>query len=136
MMNEFEWQTILTSIGTMIAGGGLGGLLTARYTRKQAKNEAEKGVQEIYQQMIDNLMEDRNFYQAQTEQLREQIAELNRKVDRLETEVRENRKTMKEWQPNLCSRQNCTQRIYMSQKKPIRKNADNRPTPPQNRAES
>lgn len=131
MMNEFEWQTILTSIGTLMAGGGLGGLLTARYKRKQEKNEAEKGMQEIYQKMIDDLMEDRNFYKAQTEQLREQIIELNRKVERLESEVRENRKTMREWQQKPQPPTDPTK-----PKKPVRRNANNRPTTPQNCAES
>ena len=131
MMNELEWQTILTSLGTLMAGGGLGGLLTARYKRKQEKNEAEKGMQEIYQKMIDDLMEDRNFYKAQTEQMREQIVELNRKVERLESEVRENRKTMREWQQKPQPPADPTK-----PKKPVRRNANNRPTPPQNCAES
>lgn len=131
MMNELEWQTILTSLGTLMAGGGLGGLLTARYKRKQEKNEAEKGMQEIYQKMIDDLMEDRNFYKAQTEQMREQIVELNRKVERLESEVRENRKTMREWQQKPQPPADPAK-----PKKPVRRNANNRPTPPQNCAES
>jgi len=131
MMNELEWQTILTSLGTLMAGGGLGGLLTARYKRKQEKNEAEKGMQEIYQKMIDDLMEDRNFYKAQTEQMREQIVELNRKVERLESEVRENRKTMREWQQKPQPPADPTK-----PKKPVRRNANNRPTPPQDCAES
>lgn len=131
MMNELEWQTILTSLGTLMAGGGLGGLLTARYKRKQEKNEAEKGMQEIYQKMIDDLMEDRNFYKAQTEQMREQIVELNRKVERLESEVRENRKTMREWQQKPQPPADTAK-----PKKPVRRNANNRPTTPQNCAES
>lgn len=131
MMNELEWQTILTSLGTLMAGGGLGGLLTARYKRKQEKNEAEKGMQEIYQKMIDDLMEDRNFYKAQTEQMREQIVELNRKVERLESEVRENRKTMREWQQKP---QPPTDPV--KPKKPVRRNANNRSATPQNCAES
>lgn len=131
MMNELEWQTILTSLGTLMAGGGLGGLLTARYKRKQEKNEAEKGMQEIYQKMIDDLMEDRNFYKAQTEQLREQIVELNRKVERLESEVRENRKTMREWQQKPQPPTDATK-----PKKPVRRNANNRSATPQNCAES
>lgn len=135
-MNEM-WTIVITGLVTMVTGGGLGGLITARYTRKQAKNEAEKGMQEIYQQMIDNLMEDRNFYQSQTEQLREQIADLNRKVDRLESEVRENRKTMREWQPNLCGRHPCPQRTYISPrtKKPIKRNADHSDNPQENSPE-
>ena len=135
-MNELT--SIIAGLVTLLTGSGIGSLITVRYTRQKEKNEATRGLQDIYQQMIDDLTKDRNFYKDQTEQLREQIAELNRKVGSLETEVRENRQALKDLQPSLCGRSNCTQRIFMSalKRKPQRRNADNRPTTPQNRAES
>lgn len=136
-MNELT-SIIITGLVTMLTGSGIGSLITMRYTRRQAKNEATRGLQDIYQQMIDDLTKDRNFYKDQTEQLREQIVGLNMKVERLEKEVRENRQALKDLQPSLCGRSNCTQRIFMSalKRKPQRRNADNSNTPPQNRAES
>ena len=136
-MNELT-SIIITGLVTMLTGSGIGSLITMRYTRRQAKNEATRGLQDIYQQMIDDLTKDRNFYKDQTEQLREQIVGLNMKVERLEKEVRENRQALKDLQPSLCGRSNCTQRIFMSalKRKTQRRNADNSNTPPQNRAES
>lgn len=136
-MNELT-SIIITGLVTMLTGSGIGSLITMRYTRRQAKNEATRGLQDIYQQMLDDLTKDRNFYKDQTEQLREQIVGLNMKVERLEKEVRENRQALKELQPSLCGRSNCTQRIFMSalKRKPQRRNADNSTTTPQNRAES
>ncbi len=137
-MNEI-WTIIITGVVTLLTGSGLGGLLTLRYTRKQAQNDATSGVQDIYQQMITDLTRDRNFYQEQTEQLRTQIADLNRKVERLESEVRENRQTLKELQPSLCGMSNCANRIFMSvskSRKPTRKNADNSNATSPHRTES
>lgn len=136
-MNELT-TIIFTGLVTMLTGSGLGSLITMRYTRRQAKNEATRGLQDIYQQMIDDLTKDRNFYKDQTEQLREQIVGLNMKVERLEKEVRENRQALKELQPSLCGRSNCPQRIFMSaiKRKTQRRNADNFPTNQKDRAES
>ena len=136
-MNELT-SIIITGLVTMLTGSGIGSLITMRYTRRQAKNEATRGLQDIYQQMIDDLTKDRNFYKDQTEQLREQIVGLNMKVERLEKEVRENRQALKDLQPSLCGRSNCTQRIFMSalKRKPQRRNADNSPTYPKDSAES
>ncbi len=72
-MNELT-TIIITGLVTMLTGSGLGSLITMRYTRRQAKNEATRGLQDIYQQMIDDLTKDRNFYKDQTEQLREQLS--------------------------------------------------------------
>lgn len=136
-MNELT-SIIITGLVTMLTGSGIGSLITMRYTRRQAKNEATRGLQDIYQQMIDDLTKDRNFYKDQTEQLREQIVGLNMKVERLEKEVRENRQALKDLQPSLCGRSNCTQRIFMSalKRKPQRRNADNSNTYPKDSTES
>lgn len=136
-MNELT-SIIITGLVTMLTGSGIGSLITMRYTRRQAKNEATRGLQDIYQQMIDDLTKDRNFYKDQTEQLREQIVGLNMKVERLEKEVRENRQALKDLQPSLCGRSNCTQRIFMSalKRKPQRRNADNSNTYQKDSAES
>lgn len=136
-MNELT-STIITGLVTLLTGSGIGSLITMRYTRQKEKNEATRGLQDIYQQMIDDLTKDRNFYKDQTEQLREQIVGLNMKVERLEKEVRENRQALKELQPSLCGRSNCAQRIFMSalKRKPQRRNADNSSTYQKDSAES
>ena len=47
-MNEL-WTIIITGVVTMLTGSGIGSLVTLRYTRKQAENEAILGKQNIYQ---------------------------------------------------------------------------------------
>ncbi len=125
-MNEI----LLTALVTLVTGGGLGSLVTLRWSRMSAKNEAQKGMQDIYQELMDDLKRDRDFYKEQSEQLREQIATLNLKVEQLEREVRENRQSLKDLQPNLCGRSGCAQRIYMSiyKQRKVRKNGDNNTT--------
>ena len=136
-MNEL-WTIIITGVVTMLTGSGIGSLVTLRYTRKQAENEAILGKQNIYQKIIDDLMDDRNFYKDLTDTLKEQVIVLEQKVEQLDREVRENRQALKDLQPSLCGRQNCAQRIYMSvlnKKKPQKKNGDHSIAAPPNRPE-
>lgn len=136
-MNEF-WTIIITGLVSMLTGSGIGSLVTLRFTREQAENEAILGKQNIYQKIIDDLMDDRNFYKDLTDTLKEQVIVLEQKVEHLDKEVRENRQALKDLQPSLCGRSNCVQRIYMSvlnKKKTTKKNADHSVAAPPNRPE-
>ena len=83
---------ILTGVIALITGGGLGGLITLKAQKRQADNQAAQGLQDIYQEMLDDMNKDRDFYKEQCDGLRADIAVLNRKVEVLEKELREYRR--------------------------------------------
>ena len=83
---------ILTGVIALITGGGLGGLITLKAQKRQADNQAAQGLQDIYQEMLDDMKKDRDFYKEQCDGLRADIAVLNRKVEVLEKELREYRR--------------------------------------------
>ena len=83
---------ILTGVIGLITGGGLGGLITLKAQKRQADNQAAQGLQDIYQEMLDDMKKDRDVYKEQCDGLRADIDVLNRKVEVLEKELREYRR--------------------------------------------
>ena len=83
---------ILTGVIALITGGGLGGLITLKAQKRQADNQAAQGLQDIYQEMLDDMKKDRDFYKEQCDGQRADIAALKRRVEELERELREYRR--------------------------------------------
>ena len=72
-----DWMTLLLGF---ISGGGLTTIFLLPSKRKKEEVSVVQEVQNTYKQIIADLTEDR-------EQWRQQVKELNEKVDRLETEA-------------------------------------------------
>lgn len=99
-MNEM----IITAVVSAFCTGGLSWLVTFKYTKKQAEADAMKSVQEVYQNLINDLKEERTEDKKEIAELKGDVFGLKQKVDANEQEIR----LMK---PNLCGRKACTQRI-------------------------
>ena len=61
---------IITLIVTALTSGFVTSLVTLRFTRKQAENDAVKGVQDIYQELVDDLKRDRKAFAMRQRRLR------------------------------------------------------------------
>lgn len=95
-----SWIEIL---GLLLGGGGIGYLITIKYKMKQAngearsaENEATKSVQDIYQEMIKDVNQDR-------QEQKEYISELKEERRNLRQERDESRKENKLLQKRLSS---------------------------------
>jgi len=75
---------ILTLIITFIAGGGLITLITLPSIRSKARADAMKSVQDVYQETINDLREEKK---RQKEDLTAQMDELLKKIEKLEREI-------------------------------------------------
>ena len=105
---EITIDTILNVAGLIFGGGALGGLLTWKFTRRKAmadaetaeaeaeqkKAEAEQERQNYYQQIIDDISKDRDYYKQERDELRG-------KLDNVFDELRELKKTGEEERANL-----------------------------------
>lgn len=86
-----------------ITGGGLLSFLTMKFTRKQAEAEAMKAVQDVYQETIKDLREDKELIKKENTDMRLQITELEKKV-------KQNCIDIKELQSYKCIVENCKER--------------------------
>lgn len=105
---EITIDTILNIAGLIFGGGALGGLLTWKFTRRKAmadadsaeaeaeakKAEAEQERQNYYQQIIDDISKDRDYYKQERDELRG-------KLDNVFEELRELKKTGEEERASL-----------------------------------
>lgn len=110
---------IITLFVTAVTSGFITSLVTLRFVRKQAENDAVKGVQDIYQELVDDLKRDRA-------DLREEVRRLKVKLEgqgRIIISIKQQLATMKHL---LCEREDCDRRIYSGTKYEIKQNVDQR----------
>ena len=92
-------------------------LFTLRYTRKQAEADAMKSVQEVYQELIEDMKNDRkelkNAYQEQKKRFDEvdnKYKEVLQKCNEMEKAIKQNARVMDTMKPFLCGVKNCPNR--------------------------
>ena len=122
---EITIDTILNVVGWLFGGGALGGLLTWRFTRRKAKAEAleaeaeaeqkkaeaEQERQNYYQQIIDDIAKDRDYYKNERNELRGRLDSMAETIRVLQTEVAKNGRKLDCLRPFLCGRTGCKDRI-------------------------
>ena len=121
-------QEFIIPILTLLAGGGLGWIVTIKSTKKKADAEAMASVQDVYQQTIEDLntyckdlRADRNNLRADRDEMRRKNQELEDKVHAQQDEIEEVKKDMSRlrrevdsMRPFLCSRPNCDRRMLIN----------------------
>lgn len=78
-MIDFITNNLETLIA-FVSGGGLVSVFTLKYTKKQAEANAMRAVQEVYQNTIKDLQNDKELMKQDNRELRAQIAELQKTV--------------------------------------------------------
>lgn len=81
-MIEFITQNLETLLA-FITGGGLLSFATLKFTRKQAEANAMRAVQEVYQETIKDLREDKAEMNKEIQELRERVAGIYKELSSL-----------------------------------------------------
>lgn len=71
-----------------ITGGGLLSFATLKFTRKQAEANAMKAVQDVYQETIKDLREDKELIKKENSDMRLHILELEKKVQQNSIDIK------------------------------------------------
>lgn len=129
---EITISDILSIAGWLLGGGSIGGVLTWRFTRRKEKAEAEqaettaaKEVQDVYQQLIADVKQDRNeqksyieelkadrlHLRADRDELRGRLDKTDEMVRNLQSQVARNGRKVDAMTPFLCARLDCADRI-------------------------
>lgn len=130
MENTFE--TIMSIVGLLLGGTGIGTFFTWRWQRRKAAAEAKtaeadaaKELQDVYQQLINDIKTDREEQKAYIGELKEDRAhlrkdrddlrkrqdELEESVRNLQREVARNSRIVEFMRPLLCGREGCAIRV-------------------------
>lgn len=86
-----------------ISGGGLATFATIKYTRKTAQADAMKSVQDVYQETIQDLREDKKLIKLENSAMRDQIS----KLDKI---VKQNCADIRQLKGFKCVRMDCKER--------------------------
>jgi hypothetical protein len=73
-------SSYLEPILLFISGGGFATVFTIKYTRKSAQANAMKAVQEVYQETIQDLRDDKEVIKRENNEMRSQILDLKQTV--------------------------------------------------------
>lgn len=91
---EMSLDTWIAIVSLLVGGGGIGTFFTWKYTRKKEKAEADTAVQDVYQQLIADIKNDRDEQKAYIQELkddrrhlREERDELRTRQDKLEEDI-------------------------------------------------
>lgn len=111
---DISIDTILTIAGWIFGGGAIGGVLTWKYTRRKAKAEAESAEaetaekkQDYYQQVIEDIAHDRDYYKGERNELRGRLDEMDNKFRELQYEVARNGRMVEALRPFVCTNLKC-----------------------------
>ncbi len=83
-MLEFLTSNIDTILG-FITGGGLLSLFTFKYTRSQAKADAMKSIQDVYQETIIDLRTDKDEMKKEISELRLEVHQNTKDINILKS---------------------------------------------------
>ena len=137
----------ITNILSLLFGGSVISIVTWRFARrkayaeaKQAEAEARKAEaeaqqekQNYYQQIIDDIAKDRDYYKHERDEYRETIKGYDVRIDALERTVARNGRMVESMRPFTCADLSCKlrKRVIISEegevKKPRQKKMDIEP---------
>lgn len=104
----------LINIATLLLGSSGGAFFTWKWIRRksqaeasQAENEALKGKQDYYQQMMDDIAKDRDYYKKERDCMRDTIKSYDTRIDDLERKVARNGRMVESLRPFICTDLSC-----------------------------
>lgn len=104
----------LINIATLLLGSSGGAFFTWKWIRRkskaeasQAENEALKGKQDYYQQMMDDIAKDRDYYKKERDCMRDTIKSYDTRIDDLERKVARNGRMVESLRPFICTNLDC-----------------------------
>jgi flagellar motility protein MotE (MotC chaperone) len=120
----------VTNILSMLFGGSLISIVTWKFARRKADAEAKKAEaeakaaeaeaqqekQNYYQQIIDDIAKDRDYYKGERDEMRNTIKKYDERMDQLERSVARNGRMVEAMRPFMCADIHCKkrQRVVLS----------------------
>ena len=119
-----EWFESITNILSLLFGGSLISIVTWKFARRKADAEAKKAEAEAkaaeaeaqqekqiyYQQIIDDIAKDRDYYKRDRDEQRTRMDEMDVKFRELQRDVARNARMVEAMRPLMCADLKCKMR--------------------------
>lgn len=104
-----DYTAILTLVFGLLSGGSLIWIFTLKSEKLKKQAEAEGEQQNVYQEMIADLREDRRFMKEERDELLVEIKELQMSVEIIKDDIE---KLKKRHAKEQCLRMECKERLF------------------------
>lgn len=125
---EITLEAIISIVGLLAGGTGIGGFFVWKYTKRKAQAEAKQAEaeaakaeaeaatekQNYYQQIIDDVAKDRDYYKQERDEYRMTIKRYDERINHLERAVARNGRMVEAMRPFLCGDMKCQRRILVA----------------------
>lgn len=121
-------EAIISIVGLLAGGTGIGGFFVWKYTKRKAQAEAKQAEAEAakaeseaandkldyYQKIIDGVANDRDYYKRERDEYRMTIKRYDERINHLERAVARNGRMVEAMRPFLCGDMKCQRRILVA----------------------
>jgi chromosome segregation ATPase len=125
---EITLEAIISIVGLLAGGTGIGGFFVWKYTKRKAQAEAKQAEAEAakaeseaandkldyYQKIIDGVARDRDYYKQERDEYRMTIKRYDERINHLERAVARNGRMVEAMRPFLCGDMKCQRRILVA----------------------
>ena len=125
---EITLEAIISIVGLLAGGTGIGGFFVWKYTKRKAQAEAKQAEaeaakaeaeaanekQNYYQQIIEDVARDRDYYKQERDEYRMTIKRYDERINHLERAVARNGRMVEAMRPFLCGDMKCQRRILVA----------------------
>ena len=125
---EITLEAIISIVGLLAGGTGIGGFFVWKYTKRKAQAEAKQAEAEAakaeseaatdkldyYQKIIDGVAKDRDYYKQERDEYRMTIKRYDERINHLERAVARNGRMVEAMRPFLCGDMKCQRRILVA----------------------
>lgn len=122
---EITLEAIISIVGLLAGGTGIGGFFVWKYTKRKAQAEAKQAEAEAakaeseaandkldyYQKIIDGVARDRDYYKQERDEYRMTIKRYDERINHLERAVARNGRMVEAMRPFLCGDLKCPNRV-------------------------
>ena len=126
-MEYMSIDTLVAIIGLFIGGGG-GAFFTWRWQRRKAKAEAKREEQGYYQQMMEDIARDRDYYKQERDEYRQTIKQYDERIDHLDRNQARLGRMVEAMRPFMCAALDCKlrKRVVVSEEGEVSTDDQNR----------
>lgn len=125
---EITLEAIISIVGLLAGGTGIGGFFVWKYTKRKAQAEAKQAEAEAakaeseaatdkldyYQKIIDGVANDRDYYKRERDEYRMTIKRYDERINHLERAVARNGRMVEAMRPFMCGDLKCPNRIRVA----------------------
>lgn len=125
---EITLEAIISIVGLLAGGTGIGGFFVWKYTKRKAQAEAKQAEAEAakaeseaandkldyYQKIIDGVARDRDYYKQERDEYRMTIKRYDERINHLERAVARNGRMVEAMRPFMCGDLKCPNRIRVA----------------------